>query len=172
MAGYVIRLAVAEEFIRKHPNYIKDYNSFIDGIIYPDNVSDKSLTHYGPLSSQVHLDKYFEERDILTDFDKGYFLHLVTDYLFYNKFLKIFNKEVMHNDYDLTNREIENRFNVIVPDSVKDCVFYEEGTPRILNIDETIDFIEEVAKYNLEEIKEAVKRGDSYWLTIHIAKRF
>jgi len=77
MAGYVIHLAVAQEYIKKYPQYIKDYNNFIEGVIYPDSVSDKSLTHYGPKSSQVHLDKYFKERDILTDFDKGYFYILL-----------------------------------------------------------------------------------------------
>ena len=172
MAGYVIHLAVGEEFLRNHPHYIKDYDSFIDGIIYPDSVEDKSLTHYGPLSSQSHLDKYFEERDILTDFDKGYFLHLVTDYLFYNKFLIVFNKKVMHNDYDLTNKEIEKHFNLKLPNSVKDNVFYKEGTPKILSVNETIEFIKETAKYNLEEIREAICRGDSYWLTIHVPDRY
>ena len=46
MAGYVIHLAVGEEFIRNFPNEIKNYEEFIEGIIYPDSVSDKSITHY------------------------------------------------------------------------------------------------------------------------------
>ena len=89
MAGYVIHLAVGEEFIRNFPNEITNYEDFIKGIIYPDSVEDKSLTHYGEKSSKVNLKLFFNERDILDDFNKGYFLHLVTDYLFYNKFLRI-----------------------------------------------------------------------------------
>lgn len=141
MAGYIIHLAVGEEYIRQHPNDIKDYEEFIDGVIYPDNVIDKSLTHFGPKSSQVHLDKYFEERDINTDFEKGYFLHLITDYLFYNKFLEILNKKMLHNDYDITNKEIERRYKVKVPNCVKDSINYKEGKPKILNLEKTIDFI-------------------------------
>lgn len=171
MAGYIIHLAVGEEFIKKHPKYIKNHEEFIDGIIYPDRTSDKTLTHYGPKSSQVHLDKYFQERDILSDFEKGYFLHLITDYLFYNKFLVIFNKEIMHNDYDLTNKEIEKRFKVKVPDYIKNSVFYKEGIPRILNINEIMDFIEETAKNDLEIVKKAILNGDEYWLTIHVPKK-
>ena len=84
MAGYVIHLAVGEEYLRKHPNEIKSYDEFIQGIIAPDDVKDKSLTHYGPKSSKVNLKNFFEEKDIDSDFNKGYFIHLLTDYIFYN----------------------------------------------------------------------------------------
>ena len=43
MAGYVIHLAVGEEYLRNYPNEIKNYNDFIEGIIYPDSVTDKSF---------------------------------------------------------------------------------------------------------------------------------
>ena len=72
MAGYVIHLAVGEEYIRKHPNEINNYEEFIEGVIYPDSVTDKSLTHYGLKSSQVNLKRFFEDKDINTDFNKGY----------------------------------------------------------------------------------------------------
>ena len=98
MAGYVIHLAVGEEYLRIHPGDINDYNKFIEGIIYPDSVTDKSLTHYGPKSSQVNLKKFFNDRDIEDDFNKGYFIHLVTDYLFYNKFLDVFSKKYIYNE--------------------------------------------------------------------------
>ena len=55
MAGYVIHLAVGEEYLRIHPGDINDYNEFIEGIIYPDSVTDKSLTHYGEKSSKSNL---------------------------------------------------------------------------------------------------------------------
>lgn len=58
MAGYVIHLAVGEEYIRKHPNEINNYEEFIEGVIYPDSVTDKSLTHYGLKSSQVNLKRF------------------------------------------------------------------------------------------------------------------
>lgn len=113
MAGYVIHLAVGEEFLRMYPNEIKNYNDFIDGIIYPDLVNDKALTHYGPKSSQVHLDEFFKNSDINNDFNKGYFLHLVTDYLFYNKFLKVFSKKDIYDDYDSLNERLEKNLKLI-----------------------------------------------------------
>ena len=59
MAGYVIHLAIGEEFIGLHPDEVKDYDAFIEGIIAPDGVADKSLTHYGTRSSMVNLKSFF-----------------------------------------------------------------------------------------------------------------
>ena len=171
MAGYVIHLAVGEEYLRIHPGDINDYNEFIEGIIYPDSVTDKSLTHYGPKSSQVNLKKFFNDRDIEDDFNKGYFIHLVTDYLFYNKFLKVFSKKYIYTDYDILNKELENKFQVKVPEKVKDKVFYKTGETKILNLEDTIEFIKSTAKHNLNDIKTAVLNGDNYWLEIRPMKR-
>ena len=166
MAGYVLHLAIGEEFIRLHPNEVKDYDAFIEGIIAPDGVADKSLTYYGPRSSMVNLKSFFEERDIKKDFDKGYFLHLVTDYLFYNKFLEKFSKQVIHNDYDILNAEIKNKFQVKIPKRIEDRICYKEGKTEILDLQKTIKFIKDVAKYDLEGIKTEVINGDENWLKI------
>lgn len=166
MAGYVIHLAVGEEYLRNFPNEIINYKEFIDGIIYPDSVTDKSLTHYGPKSSQVHLDQFFKDKDLDTDFNKGYFIHLVTDYLFYNKFLTVFSKKYMYNDYDILNKSLEDRFKVKIPDKIKNSVFYNNGETKILNLDDTIKFIKETASYDINFIKTEVLKGNKDWLTI------
>lgn len=171
MAGYVIHLAVGEEYLRIHPGDINDYNKFIEGIIYPDSITDKSLTHYGPKSSQVNLKKFLNDRDIDDDFNKGYFVHLVTDYLFYNKFLDTFSKKYIYNDYDILNKQLEERFNVKIPLKVKENVYYTSGTTKILNLNDTIEFIKNTAKYNLEDIKKAVLEGDKNWLEIRPLKK-
>lgn len=166
MAGYVIHLAVGEEYLKIHPNEINNYDEFIDGIIYPDSVTDKSLTHYGPKSSQVNLRNFFSDRDIDNDFNKGYFIHLVTDYLFYNKFLKVFSKKYIYNDYDILNKDIEKEFNVKIPLKIKEKVYYSLGKPIILNLDDTIEFIKKTVNYDINDIKKAVLRGDKNWLEI------
>lgn len=166
MAGYVIHLAIGEEFIRLHPDEVKDYDAFIEGIISPDGVPDKSLTHYGPKTCMVNLKEFFNDKDIKIDFDKGYFLHLVTDYLFYNKFLEKFSKQVIHNDYDILNAEIKNKFQVKIPKRIEDRICYKEGKTGILDLQKIIKFIKDVAKYDLEEIKTAVINGEENWLKI------
>ena len=171
MAGYVIHLAVGEQFLKNFPNEIKSYEEFIKGIIYPDNVTDKSQTHYGPKSSKVNLNSFFEERDIIDDFNKGYFLHLVCDYLFYNKFLTVYSKKYIYDDYDILNRDIEIMFNVKIPDCIKDKVFYKDGQTKILNLKDTAEFIKKVASYNLNDIKKEVLNNDKKWLETIILKK-
>ena len=61
MPGYVIHLAVAEEYLRKQKKVKENYNDFIEGVIYPDSVTDKSLTHYGQKSSLANLYNFLKE---------------------------------------------------------------------------------------------------------------
>ncbi len=163
MPGYVIHIAVAKRYKEKHSNNIKDYNKFIEGVIYPDGVDDKSITHYGEKSSTVNLKSFLEENKIDDDFNKGYFLHLITDYLFYNKFLEYFSKDI-YNDYDILNKTLEEKFNVCVPDKVKDKVFYKTGKTKLLNLEDVIDFIEKTSEHKLEYIEQKVKNNDINWL--------
>lgn len=169
MAGYVIHLAVAEKYIKKNPNDIENYDEFIAGVIFPDSVSDKSLTHYGPKSSKVNLKAFLDENNIESSYNKGYFLHLVTDYIFYNKFIEYYSKDI-YNDYDILNKDLMKRFNVKLPEEVKDKVFFKEGKTKILDLDSTIKFIEGVAQYNLIDIKKRVLDNDEYWLTFRKLK--
>lgn len=171
MAGYVIHLAVGEEYIRKHPNEINNYEDFIEGVIYPDSVTDKSLTHYGPTSSQVNLKRFFADKDINTDFNKGYCIHLITDYLFYNKFLTVFSSNYIYNDYDILNKELESKFKVKIPLKVRNKVFYSTGETKILNLKDTIKFIEETSSNNINDIKKAVLNENKNWLEIRPLKR-
>ena len=170
MAGYVIHLAVAEAYIKKHPQDIQDYNNFIKGVIAPDNVSDKSITHYGEKSSKANLKNFLEKNKINDDYYKGYFLHLVTDYLFYNKFLEYFSKDI-YNDYDILNKSLQQVFNVTIPKSVQNKVFYKDGLTKILNLEDTINFIEKTSDYSLIEIKEQVLNNNIYWLEFKALKR-
>ena len=66
MAGYVIHLAVAEEYLRKHKDFKEDYDEFIKGVIYPDSVTDKSLTHYGKKSSKVILKNFLQDNETVS----------------------------------------------------------------------------------------------------------
>lgn len=163
MAGYVIHLAVAEAYKSKHPDDIENYDDFIQGIIFPDSVYDKSITHYGEKSSKVNLREFLKENEINNDYDKGYFLHLVTDYIFYNKFLECFSKDI-YNDYDVLNEKLQEKYNVNIPESIKKEIFYKKGKTVILEMDKVVKFIEEVSDYKLSEIKEKVLEDDKYWL--------
>ena len=129
MAGYVIHLAVANEYLKKYKEDIKNKEEFINGIIYPDQTKIKGETHYSPYySSDVDLYEFVLDKkgELDTDFNKGYFLHLLTDYLFYNKYFRlpvdIDTAPGLYHDYDVLNDEIIEKYDVIIPDTIKnDC---------------------------------------------------
>lgn len=164
MAGYVIHLAVAEQYFKKHPEDIDSYDEFIKGTIFPDNVSDKSITHYGPKSSKVNLKSFFENNELTNSYIKGYCLHLVTDYLFYNIFLDNFSKDI-YNDYDILNRDLIEKFNLKIPEVVKNKIFYKKGNTKLLEKNSVIKFIKEISEYKLNDIRIEVLNNNEYWLT-------
>lgn len=168
MAGYVIHLAVAEEYLKKHNNIKENYDEFIEGVIYPDSVTDKSLTHYGSKSSKVILKDFLKENKLESSYQKGYFLHLVTDYLFYNKYLDIFTKDI-YDDYDILNKFLIEKYNVKIPSKVEDKIFYKEGKTKLLTKELSEKVIDEISELDLKIIEKEIRENpdDEKWLKLN-----
>ena len=94
MPGYVIHLAVAKEYLKKSKNRNENEEEFINGVIFPDSVKDKAITHYGEKSSKSNLYEFLKDKNVNNSFYRGYFLHLLTDYLFYNKYVDKITKDM------------------------------------------------------------------------------
>lgn len=161
MPGFVIHLATANEYIKKHKNEIKNKHDFFQGCIYPDMTTKegKKQTHFGESSAAVVLRNFFSSFDINTDYNKGYFLHLVTDYIFYNKLLPHTSKDI-YNDYDILNRYLIEKYNVPICDSIKDKVFFKEGQTKILSKELAEITIDKASANNLESIKKEILSTD------------
>lgn len=168
MAGYVIHLAIAEEYLKKHKDVKEDYDEFIKGVIYPDSVTDKSLTHYGIKSSKVILKDFLQDNEINNSYMRGYFLHLITDYLFYNKYLEKFTKDI-YNDYDILNKRLIEKYNVVLPENVQNNVFYKEGETKILTMELAIKIIDEISDLNLNAVEKEIRKNpnDEKWSKIN-----
>ena len=168
MAGYVIHLAIAEEYLRKHKDIKEDYEELIKGVIYPDSVTDKSLTHYGIKSSKVILKDFLQDNEINNSYMRGYFLHLITDYLFYNKYLEKFSKDI-YNDYDILNKRLIEKYNVVLPENVQNNVFYKEGETKILTMELAIKIIDEISDLNLNAVEKEIRENsnDEKWSKIN-----
>ena len=151
MPGYAIHLAVGNVY--KKNNNIKDIESFEKGIIAPDLNDDKKMSHYGPYSSRPDLSKFLQMNDISDSYNEGYFLHLVTDYLFYNKFLIKWNSD-LYNDYNKLNYKIIKKYGVVIPKEIEDVVKYSDGKTSILNEKDVYSFIESVGKIDIRSIVE------------------
>ena len=168
MAGYVIHLAIAEEYLKKHKDVKEDYEEFIKGVIYPDSVTDKSLTHYGIKSSKVILKDFLQDNEINNSYMRGYFLHLITDYLFYNKYLEKFSKDI-YNDYDILNKRLIEKYNVVLPVNIQNNVFYKEWETKILTMELAIKIIDEISDLNLNAVEKEIRENsnDEKWAKIN-----
>lgn len=175
MAGYTIHLAIMQEYLRKNNIIDKNENSeYIDGVIFPDFTSNKSTTHYGIASSKTNLELFLKDKDLDTPFNVGYFVHLLTDYLFYNKYLnhiKIFDKDIIYNDYDCTNQDIITKYNVYIPKEVEIYCNFIDGNPQILKTELLHKIIDEISSCNIYEIRDEILSGKNHkkWNTYNMS---
>lgn len=155
MAGYLIHLAVAAQAAKQlYPHDSTAFNAFCCGALYPDAFSDeqKDKSHYRPSPDRSQLfslpdleefeNKYpdFWENPFLY----GYYVHLVTDKLFFKEFIqphitvddslgdrRIVSKNSsklgkmkatdartkLKDDYDRVNAQIVKRYGLEMPDA-------------------------------------------------------
>lgn len=170
MAGYVIHLAVAEEYL-KNTKVKENYNEFIEGVIAPDDVKDKSKTHYGEKSSETKLNEFLKDKKLNTSFNRGYFLHLVTDYIFYNKIFDTYSKDI-YNDYDILNNTLIEKYNVKLPERIKDKVFFKKGELKLLTLEKVEECIKISSSMELDDIEKEIKNSElrDKWLRIRKLK--
>lgn len=171
MPGYVIHLAVAEEYLKKHNNNEENYNEFIEGVISPDNTNDKSKTHYGNGSSNTNLYKFILSNELTNSFIRGHFLHLLTDYLFYNQYIEYFSNDI-YNDYDILNSTLINMYNVKLPSKIENQVFFKEnGTLKIITLELVQNLITNISNLNIDTVANEIKLFPEKWTTIRPLKR-
>lgn len=93
MACATIHLAIAKQYLKKHKEI--NYDKFIAGTLYPDAAEDNDLSHYtnknrgkdnvSHVRGKVNLYSFLSNHNNLDDFELGWFLHLITDYLFFEE---------------------------------------------------------------------------------------
>lgn len=157
MPGYMIHLAVGSVYSQN--NKIENMKKFNKGIIEPDMISDKSKSHYGTDSSKPELKKFIKSNGISSDYKEGYFLHLLTDYLFYNRFLTKWNPKI-YNDYDKLNSMIKEKYKIVIPEEIEEVVKFKTGELEVLDQEELYRFIDSVGRINVREI--VSKRNVNY----------
>ena len=131
MPGFAIHIGIANEYLRNHPR-VNSKEEFINGVIAPDLTDDKNKTHYSKAgSAHTELSTFLKNNDIETSFMQGYFLHLITDYLFYNKYFTNYSKD-LYDDYDILNKEIIDEYKVVLPTEIKKYVNFKSGQLKVL----------------------------------------
>ena len=96
MASLILHEIIGELYCDK--NDISDRDNLLYGNIAPDTLpTDKEQNHYvshtnystyfDAISGRVNLSAFCKEKAIITPYLAGYFLHLVTDYIFYERLI-------------------------------------------------------------------------------------
>lgn len=178
MACASIHLAIAKEYIKRHSGLNKE--QVFAGTLYPDSVEDDTKTHYtlqnrgmdilSHVQGKVDLYAFLKENEPLDDFSLGWFLHLVTDYLFFqecfskqyfnNLTYQRFCKELYH-AYSCLNLYIEEKYNITKEDYEAYPSEYYTGIPYeecILNKKMVDDFITRVASIDIETYCKLLKK--------------
>jgi len=161
MPGFVIHLAIAEEYIKRHKKEIKDINEFKRGVIAPDITDDKYKSHYDNYHKQhVGLLPFLKQTnlDLSTDYGKGYFIHLLSDELFYHSTFDKEHKYVIkndltfYNDYDCLNKRLLKKYrNIKLLDELKKYTKVVNGKPEYLDYKRVKKFIKDISKRTIDE---------------------
>lgn len=136
-------------------NDIRDKEKFLKGCIAPD-LLDKKTSHYGNSSDNTDFQKFLEQNSLSSEYNQGYLLHLISDYLFYNKYLKNFIDEFsdeIYHDYNKLNEVLIKKYNVEVPSEIESVVGLETGEPINFDRESICRFIDAVAQIDLEKCK-------------------
>ena len=106
---------------------------FLNGNLIPDLVKDKKPTHFSArcrnrtytesIKNKVDLQAFCEHMDIGSSFNKGLFLHLITDQLFFYKYLlnnpkyreieyenQLYIQEILYRDYHRNNLYLMKKY--------------------------------------------------------------
>lgn len=177
MASSAMHLAIAKKYIEKHNNL--NYREFIKGTLYPDAQKNSIELHY-PMSSvidefaisvyeKVNLYAFLIDHPNLNGFELGYFLHLVTDYLFFrecfdNNYLmntkcEEFFRELYHT-YDCLDSYLFTKYNITKNDYKDYPSEYYPGTPYeecLLSREFVDNFIKRVSSIDLDEYINKIK---------------
>lgn len=171
MACATIHLAIAKKYLETHTTL--NYRDVIAGTLYPDAANNNDESHYTNLNrgndnvshvrGKVNLYSFFKDHEYLNDFELGWFLHLITDYLFFEEcfsteYLLENSYEQFCKDlyfaYDHLNFYLSENYNITKNDYMDYPSEYYSGVPYeecILSKDLIDTFINRVSSIDLEK---------------------
>ncbi len=186
MPSFNIHLAVAVKYCESHE--IENKEEFFRGNIAPDLVADKSISHYTGMRDKnylrqfvfekVRLNEFLKENKVETDYEKGVFLHLATDFIFYQEILS--DEYLASVDYDKmiqdlyytyrnTNQYLEEKYNIhslnldeVMESNIKKTLIrmnVDDSCGNNLLPEDIMDkFIDKLSKLDIYNYIEKIKR--------------
>lgn len=181
MASSVIHLAIMKKFIEKNPDLGINKKEAYAGTLYPDVTDNKDITHYtdnqrgkdniSHLKGKVNLYSFLQDHEIKNSFTLGWFIHLLTDYLFFsecfddqyliNTSYEDFRKDLYY-AYDCLTSYLSKKYNIVKEDYISYPSEYYEGSSykKCLFTKSQIDnFIERVSSIHLDTYIPKIKEN-------------
>ncbi len=181
MACATIHLAIAKKYLEKHPTL--NYRDVISGTLYPDAADNNDESHYTNLNrgndnishvrGKVSLYSFLKNHKYLNDFELGWFLHLITDYLFFEE---CFDTEyLLENSYEQfckdlyfayihLNLYLSEKYNITKDDYIDYPSEYYSGVSYkecILSKDLIDTFINRVSSIDIEKYIKKIQKTRS-----------
>ncbi len=168
MPSLGLHLAITNEYLKLNNNENKD--EFIKGTIDVDLAADPSKSHYSIitnannvveiLKNKVSLKDFKQHNVVNSSYEKGYFLHLLSDYYFNTQFFEkrylnsftIINfKELLYKNYSYINEHLKEKFKIVFPDTIKMYDITNVGKSDMLPLNKIDAYISKMANLNLEK---------------------
>ena len=79
--------------------------------------------------------------------------------------------KIMHNDYDLSNKVIMEKYNVKLPSKINDRVDFKNGEMKLLTYDIVDRLVEQISNLYIDDIAEEIKTNPEKWTKMKKLKR-
>lgn len=190
MASLMLHMVIGGKYCEI--NKVENQFEFISGSLAPDVLPDKDKSHYlsgyfpsayrEAIMNRVNLFEFCKANRLDTDYNRGYFLHLLTDYVFYTQYLKNLDtyknmmdipdeemKITMYLEFDRVAHYLVNKYaDYINLDMLHPLVRRTDSNPMEIFSEEGLDkFINFCTNLNIDEVYDGIKKRD-YSLICHV----
>ena len=179
----MIHLVIADKYCKL--NNIEDSFGFISGSIAPDILNNKDSSHYveglsepktyiDAILGRVGLVKFCRVNAFDGDYVKGYFMHLLTDYIFYEQYLTKLKKyklleigdynyvrNIIYDEFDRLNDYLTTKYSYIdteiLPPQARKVT---KLLPDIIMPEDVEKVMDYCASLDLEKVYKSIKNND------------
>lgn len=169
MASLLMHLYIGQEYYKKHENE-ENLDEIVKGSLAPDLAKEKQKAHYGPITAKPNLKEYLNENNITDSYQRAYFLHLITDSLFYNylididKIVEEIGLEEWHKkyykDYNSITASILKKISIEIPEPVKNFLDVPEGRTELFKEEDFFNLVEKLSSLDLKILEENIRKAN------------
>ena len=174
MACLALHIAIAKQYLKNNPQ--ESSQDFLMGAYLPDETEDSIKSHFGNdgpfatvkemYNAKIDIQKCSNSLDITQSLNRAMFLHLVTDFVFYNfiyseKLEQIKTtqvKSLLYEDYNIITNYIIDKYQITIPKPISHLVTSKEGelSDMFFDYKDIDNFIMFMSKLDLFECKKQI----------------